>query len=163
MFADPDAAVDFVARSGVDALAVAVGTSHRAVKFTSAEGGQRLRIPLIASIKERLPDTFLVLHDSSSIPADAVRTINAHGGTLDESYGISTEQKQQGVAHGIRKISQGTDSHLTWTAALREFLDAERSVVELSEAIGVTMRAMRGIVAARMREFGSAGQSAVLD
>ncbi|WP_062135280.1 ketose-bisphosphate aldolase [Demequina aestuarii] len=160
VFADPDAAADFVEHTGVDALAVAVGTSHGAVKFTTAEAGQRLRIPLIESIKARLPDTYLVLHGSSSIPADAVRTINAHGGRLDESYGVSTEQKQEGIAHGIRKINQGTDSHLTWTAAIREFLDAQRSVVEPSEAQGVAMRAMSGVVAQRMREFGSSGAGA---
>lgn len=157
VFADPETAADFVSRTRVDALAVAVGTSHGAVKFTTDEGGQRLRIPLIASIKDRLPETYLVLHGSSSIPADAVATINANGGRLEESYGISTEQKQEGIAHGIRKINQGTDSHLVWTAALREFLSTHPGVVEPSEALAVSMRAMTGIVAQRMREFGSAG------
>lgn len=160
VFADPDQAAEFVASTGVDALAVAVGTSHGSVKFTTEEGGQRLRIGLIEQIKTRLPNTFLVLHGSSSIPADAVATINAHGGVLPESYGIATEQKQAGIASGIRKINQGTDSHLTWTAALREFLVAEPSEVEPSVAIGVELAAMSGIVARRMREFGSSGRAA---
>ncbi|MCC2594033.1 ketose-bisphosphate aldolase [Tessaracoccus sp. OS52] len=160
IFADPDTAAHFVEATGVDALAVAVGTSHGAVKFTTAEGGQTLRLSLISAIKERLPDTFLVLHGSSSIPPEHVRTINAHGGKLPESYGVSSEQKQEGIAHGIRKINQGTDSHLAWTAALREFLTTHPSVMEPSEAIACAMSSMRAIVSLRMREFGSSGQSA---
>lgn len=160
VFADPEQAVDFVAATGVDALAVAVGTSHGSVKFTTEQGGQSLRIALIKQIKERLPDTYLVLHGSSSIPPEAVTTINRFGGILPESYGIATEQKREGIGSGIRKINQGTDSHLTWTAALREFLAGEPGEVEPSAAIGRTMRAMTGIVAQRMREFGSAGRAA---
>ncbi|MEQ6898170.1 ketose-bisphosphate aldolase [Microbacterium sp. KR10-403] len=161
IFADPAQAAEFVARTGVDALAVAVGTSHGSVKFTTDEQGQRLRIGLIAQIHAGIPGTFLVLHGSSSIPADSVRTINEHGGRLPSSYGIDTEQKQQGIASGIRKINQGTDSHLAWTAALREALDADRTTVEPSAAIGVTIDAMAAAVAQRMREFGSAGRLAV--
>lgn len=159
VFADPDQAAVFVAATGVDALAVAVGTSHGSVKFTTAEGGQRLRVGLIEEIKARLPETFLVLHGSSSIPADAVATINAHGGRLAESYGIATEQKQEGIASGIRKVNQGTDSHLVWTAALREFLSARPGDVEPSLAIGPSIEAMVGIVRQRMREFGSSGRA----
>lgn len=159
VFADPEQAVEFVAGTGVDALAVAVGTSHGSVKFTG-DGGQRLRIGLIEQIKRGLPDTYLVLHGSSSIPAEAVATINRHGGSLAESYGIATDQKQAGIASGIRKINQGTDSHLTWTAALREFLTVQPSEVEPSAAIGVELAAMSGIVAQRMREFGSSGRAA---
>lgn len=160
IFADPDSAAQFVAATGVDALAVAVGTSHGAVKFTTAEGGQTLRLSLISAIKERLPDTYLVLHGSSSIPSEHVRTINANGGKLPESYGVSSEQKQEGIAHGIRKINQGTDSHLAWTAALREFLVKQPGVMEPSEGIAAAMRSMQAIVALRMREFGSSGKTA---
>jgi ketose-bisphosphate aldolases len=158
VYADPALAREFVERTGVDALAVAVGTSHGAVKFRDADGGQRLKIELVQQIKQVLPDTFLVLHGSSSIPADAVATINAHGGTLAESYGIATEQKQAAVASGIRKINQGTDSHLTWTAALRRFLHERPEEVEPSAAIAVEIAAMSGIVSQRMKEFGSAGR-----
>lgn len=159
VFADPDEAEAFVAATGVDALAVAVGTSHGSVKFTTDQAGQRLRVPLIAEIKTRIPSTYLVLHGSSSIPADAVTSINAHGGDLAESYGISTEQKQAGIASGIRKINQGTDSHLCWTAAQREFLKDEPTVVEPSIGIGASMAGMRAIVSLRMQEFGSAGRT----
>ena len=159
VFADPETAARFVELTRVDALAVAVGTSHGSVKFTDAAGGQRLRIPLIADIKKRLPETFLVLHGSSSVPADAVQTINANGGEVRPSYGISPEQKSEGVATGIRKINQGTDSHLAWTAALREYMTANPEVVEPSELLKPAIDAFRDMVAQRMAEFGSAGQS----
>lgn len=157
-FAEPDQAVSFVDQTGVDALAVAVGTSHGSVKFTTVEQGQRLRIGLIAEIHRRLPETHLVLHGSSSIPADAVATINAHGGDLMTSYGIDTAQKIEGITSGIRKINQGTDSHLAWTAALREFLGREPGVVEPSAALRPAISAMTHMVAQRMREFGSSGR-----
>jgi fructose-bisphosphate aldolase class II len=159
VFADPDTAERFVAETGVDALAVAVGTSHGSVKFTDAAGGQRLRIGLIEQIKRRLPDTYLVLHGSSSVPADAVETINAFGGTVTPSYGIGLKQKQEGITSGIRKINQGTDSHLAWSAALREFLATQPAVVEPSEQLRPAMAAFRDMVALRMREFGSAGRA----
>ncbi|MFV0451462.1 MAG: ketose-bisphosphate aldolase [Propioniciclava sp.] len=159
VFADPDSAADFVAQTGVDALAVAVGTSHGSVKFTDDAGGQRLRIGLIEQIKAKLPDTYLVLHGSSSIPADAVATINQHGGEVAPSYGIDTAQKQQGIRSGIRKINQGTDSHLSWTAALRTFLATHPAVVEPSEQLIPAMGAFTAIVRQRMREFGSSGRA----
>lgn len=157
VFADPDLAVQFVAETSVDALAVAVGTSHGSVKFTDEAGGQRLRIGLIATINSALPDTFLVLHGSSSVPADAVATINANGGSVRPSYGISPEQKSEGIATGIRKINQGTDSHLAWTAALREFMQTNPAVVEPSELLVPANGAFQEMVALRMRQFGSAG------
>jgi fructose-bisphosphate aldolase, class II len=159
VYADPSQAQEFVGRTGVDALAVAVGTSHGSVKFTDESGGQRLRINLIAEIKNRLPHTALVLHGSSSIPVDAVEAINRKGGSVTPSYGIDAAQKRAGIAQGIRKINQGTDSHLAWTAALRTALGDRPSEVEPSPAITAAMAAMTGIVRERMREFGSAGQT----
>jgi fructose-bisphosphate aldolase class II len=159
VYADPSQAEEFVARTGVDALAVAVGTSHGSVKFTDESGGQRLRINLIADIKKRLPQTALVLHGSSSIPLDAVEAINKQGGSVTPSYGIDAVQKQAGISQGIRKINQGTDSHLAWTAALRTVLSEYPSEVEPSSPIAAAMAAMAAIVRERMREFGSAGQT----
>lgn len=159
VFADPDQAVEFVEQTGVDALAVAVGTSHGSVKFTDAAGGQRLRLGLISEIKGRLPDTFLVLHGSSSVPAEAVAAINAHGGDVIPSYGISPAQKADGIAAGIRKINQGTDSHLAWSAALRTLLQDNPAVVEPSEQLRPAIGGFRAMVMQRMREFGSAGRA----
>lgn len=158
VFADPDEAAEFVTLTGVDALAVAVGTSHGSVKFTDEAGGQRLRIGLIEQIKQKLPDTYLVLHGSSSVPADKVAVINQFGGQVTPSYGIDLAQKQEGIRSGIRKINQGTDSHLAWTAALRELLAMTPAVVEPSEQLRPAMGAFQDIVQQRMREFGSAGQ-----
>src|SRR5699024_10565394 len=107
--------------------------------------GQRLRLELIEKIHTQLPDTHLVLHGSSSIPRAAVETINKNGGALAESYGLDTMQKQLGITCGIRKINQGTDSHLAWTAALREHLSSKPSVVEPSAAIRAAMSAMSEI------------------
>ncbi|WP_067245871.1 class II fructose-bisphosphate aldolase [Microbacterium resistens] len=159
VFADPDEAVRFVGETGVDALAVAVGTSHGSVKFTDEAGGQRLRLELISEIKRLLTGTHLVLHGSSSVPGEAVAAINAHGGDVRPSYGISPEQKSSGIAAGIRKINQGTDSHLAWTAALRTFLHEHPPVVEPSEQLRPAIAAFRGMVAQRMKEFGSAGRA----
>lgn len=158
VYADPAQARQFVEMTGVDALAVAVGTSHGSVKFTDDSAEERLRIELIAQIKGLLPSTYLVLHGSSSIPIDAVRMINANGGSVTESFGIDTGQKQEGIRSGIRKINQGTDSHLCWTAGLRSRLSANPSEVEPSAAVGAALDAMRTIVATRMREFGSSGR-----
>jgi fructose-bisphosphate aldolase, class II len=159
VYADPSQAEEFVARTGVDALAVAVGTSHGSVKFADESGGPDLRIDLIGEIKKRLPHTALVLHGSSSIPIEAVETINKHGGSVTPSHGLDTAQKQAAIAQGIRKINQGTDSHLAWTAALRAILNEQPSEVEPSSAIAAAKGAMTGIVRQRMREFGSAGQT----
>ena len=159
VFADPELAAEFVALTSVDALAVAVGTSHGSVKFTDEAGGQRLRIGLIEQIKQRLPETYLVLHGSSSVPADEVAAINRFGGAVIPSYGIDLAQKQEGIRSGIRKINQGTDSHLAWTAALREFLATSPAVVEPSEQLKPAMAAFQRMVQQRMREFGSAGRA----
>lgn len=159
IYADPEEAEHFVRSTGVDALAVAVGTSHGTVKFTDPDNAQRLRPELVAAIKERVPGTGLVLHGSSSIPADLVETINAHGGSLTPSYGIDTERKQAAVEYGIRKVNQGADSHLAWTAALRTALAEHPADVEPSAAVAKAKAAMSAIVAQRMREFGSAGQA----
>ncbi|WP_238335733.1 ketose-bisphosphate aldolase [Serinicoccus kebangsaanensis] len=158
VYADPDQAEEFVLATGVDALAIAVGTSHGSVKFTDPSHVTRLRLDLIRTIAQTLPDTALVLHGSSSVPEAAVERINAAGGRVRPSYGCSTEQKQLGITSGIRKINQGTDSHLAWTAALRERLRDAPHEVEPSVAVGAGMEAMSSMVATRMQQFGSAGK-----
>ena len=158
-YTDPAEAAGFVAATGVDALAVAVGTTHGTVKFTGDHGRQTLRLELIDQIKQLVGGTFLVLHGSSSIPAEAVAIINEHGGAVTPSYGLDAEQKRSGIAHGIRKINQGNDSHLWWTAAARRYLDEHQAEVNPAGELAAGMRAMSAIIAERMREFGSSGKA----
>lgn len=159
VFASPEAAERFVAETGVDALAIAVGTSHGSVKFTTAQGAQRLRLDLIAQIKARLPRTYLVLHGSSSVPRELVDQINNFGGKLTPSFGVSPEQKRAAIAHGIRKINQGTDSHLAWTAAERRFRTLRPEVVDPGLLLKAGMSGMSEMIRQRMREFGSSGKA----
>src|SRR3954447_12291969 len=117
---DPDQAVEFVERTGVDALAVAIGTSHGAYKFSRAPDGDILAMHLIEEVHRRLPDTHLVMHGSSSAPAAPVDRINGAGGHLAPAFGVPVEQIQKGIRHGVRKINVDTDGRLAITAAVRE-------------------------------------------
>ena len=119
---DPDQAVDFVEQTGVDALAVAIGTSHGAYKFTTKPTGDVLAMHLIEEIHTKLPDTHMVMHGSSSVPQELVDRINAAGGKLEATYGVPVEEIQQGIRHGVRKVNVDTDGRLAITAALREAL-----------------------------------------
>jgi fructose-bisphosphate aldolase class II len=159
VLADPGQAAEFVDRTGVDALAVAIGTSHGAYKFTSPPDGSVLHMDLIQEIARRVPDTHLVMHGSSSLPADLRAVINAHGGALPESWGVPESEKARSTTLGIRKINQGMDSHMAYTAAVRRFLDEDRIGVDpaLYESRG--REAMREIVAERMAVFGQAGHA----
>ena len=124
---DPDQAVDFVEKTGVDALAVAIGTSHGAYKFTSKPTGEVLAMHLIEEIHQKLPDTHMVMHGSSSVPQELVDRINAAGGKLEATFGVPVEEIQQGIRHGVRKVNVDTDGRLAITAALREALNADPS------------------------------------
>lgn len=159
VLADPDEAAAFVEATGVDALAVAIGTSHGAYKFISPPDGTVLHMDLITEIAERIPGTHLVMHGSSSLPADLRAVINAHGGTLPESWGVPEPEKARSTKLGIRKINQGMDSHMAFTAAVRSSLDEDGLNVDpaLYERRGRV--AMQQIVADRMHVFGSAGQA----
>ena len=124
---DPDQAVDFVERTGVDALAVAIGTSHGAYKFTKKPDGEVLAMHLIEEIHSKLPETHMVMHGSSSVPDSLVDRINAAGGKLEATFGVPVEEIQQGIRHGVRKVNVDTDGRLAITAALRETLNAHPS------------------------------------
>ena len=159
VLADPDEAAQFVERTGVDALAVAIGTSHGAYKFASPPDGTVLHMDLISEIAARVPGTHLVMHGSSSLPADLREVINAHGGTLPESWGVPEEEKARSTKLGVRKINQGMDSHMAFAAAVRSYLDEDGINVDpaLYERRGRV--AMQQIVAERMQVFGQAGQA----
>ena len=130
VLADPDQAAGFVTATGVDALAVAIGTSHGAYKFDAEPGADVLRLDLIGDIHSRVPGVHLVMHGSSSLPRDLVAEVNAYGGTLPDSWGVPMADKVRAVAAGIRKINQGIDSHLAFTAAVRKSLAADGEAVD---------------------------------
>ena len=159
VLADPDEAEEFVRRTHVDALAVAIGTSHGAYKFTSPPDGTVLHMDLISEIAGRVPGTHLVMHGSSSLPADLREVINAHGGTLPESWGVPEAEKARSTQLGVRKINQGMDSHMAFAAAVRSYLAEDGINVDpaLYERRGRV--AMQEMVAGRMRVFGQAGQA----
>src|SRR3989344_893766 len=118
MLTDPDQAVDFVEKTGVDALALAFGTSHGAYKFKRKPDGEVLKIDLIKEVHKRLPNTHLVMHGSSSVPQELLDIINAHGGKIPETYGVPVAEIQEGIKYGVRKINVDTDSRLAMTGAI---------------------------------------------
>jgi fructose-bisphosphate aldolase class II len=156
---DPEQAVEFVERTGIDALAVAIGTSHGAYKFSSPPTGDVLAMSLIEEIHTRLPDTHLVMHGSSSVTKDLVDRINAFGGQLRPTWGVPIEQIRLGIRHGVRKINVETDIRLTMTGALRQTLAEHPADFEPRGYLGVARDAMRAIYEERMTQFGQAGHA----
>ncbi|MGE3192833.1 MAG: ketose-bisphosphate aldolase [Microbacteriaceae bacterium] len=159
ILADPDEAEAFVAATGVDALAVAIGTSHGAYKFTSPPDGNVLHMDLISEIAARIPDTHLVMHGSSSLPADLREIINAHGGSLPESWGVPEDEKARSTLLGVRKINQGMDSHMAYSATLRTVLAEDGLTMDPAPSQRQARLAMQKMVAERMHVFGQAGQA----
>ena len=156
---DPDQAVEFVQKTGVDALAVAIGTSHGAYKFTQKPDREVLAMHLIEEIHQKLPETHMVMHGSSSVPQDLVDRINAAGGNLEATYGVPVEEIQEGIRHGVRKINVDTDGRLAITAALRESLQANPKEFDPRAFFKPAREAIKEVVAERMRQFGSAGHA----
>ena len=122
LLTDPEQAADFVKQTGVDALAIAIGTSHGAYKFTRPPTGDILAIDRIKAIHERIPQTHLVMHGSSSVPQDWLAVINEFGGKIPETYGVPVEEIQEGIKHGVRKVNIDTDLRLAATGAIRRYL-----------------------------------------
>ena len=120
LLTDPEQAADFVRRTQLDALAIAIGTSHGAYKFTRKPTGDILAIERIKEINRRLPNTHLVMHGSSSVPQDLLATIRQYGGNMKETYGVPVEEIQEAIKHGVRKVNIDTDNRLAFTAAVRE-------------------------------------------
>jgi fructose-bisphosphate aldolase, class II len=156
---DPDQAVDFVERTGIDALAVAIGTSHGAYKFPRRPDGQILAMHLIEEIHRRLPQTHLVMHGSSSVPASLIERINAAGGRMAPAFGVPVEEIQLGIEHGVRKINVDTDGRLAITAAAREALASKPDEFDPRHFTRASREGMREVVAERMRQFGQAGHA----
>jgi fructose-bisphosphate aldolase class II len=156
---DPDQAVEFVAATGIDALAVAIGTSHGAYKFSRKPDGEVLAMSLIEEIHQRLPETHLVMHGSSSVPRELVEEINRYGGQMKESWGVPVEEIQRGIQHGVRKINVDTDSRLAITGAIRKHLAEHPSDFDPRDYLKPARAAMQQVIEARMTAFGQAGHA----
>jgi len=154
---DPEEAERFVAETGCDALAVAIGTSHGAYKFTKKPTGDVLKMDVIAEINRRLPNTHLVMHGSSSVPRHLVEIINEHGGNLKESYGVPVEAIQEGIKHGVRKINVDTDNRLAITGAIRKLFAEQPDKFDPRDYMKPARVAMAEVVKDRMIAFGQAG------
>ena len=159
MLTDPEQAADFVKRTGVDALAIAIGTSHGAYKFTRQPTGDILAIDRIAAIHAQVPQTHLVMHGSSSVPQEWLAIIRAHGGDIKETYGVPVEEIRRGIRSGVRKVNIDTDIRLAMTGAMRQTLAEERSEFDPRRALMAAKKAARGICRQRFEAFGSAGQA----
>ncbi len=154
---DPEEAERFVKDTGCDALAVAIGTSHGAYKFTQKPTGDVLKMSLIEDIHRRLPNTHLVMHGSSSVPQELLEIINQYGGQMKESYGVPVEAIQQGIKHGVRKINVDTDNRLAITGAIRKVFAEQPDKFDPRDYLKPARIAMAEVVKARMIAFGQAG------
>jgi fructose-bisphosphate aldolase class II len=156
---DPDQAVEFVERTGIDALAVAIGTSHGAYKFTERPTGDVLAMNLIEEIHSRLPHVHLVMHGSSSVPQDLVEQINRYGGRIRPTFGVPVEEIQQGIRHGVRKVNVDTDSRLAVTGAIRKVFSEDPEEFDPRQYLAPARTAMQKVIAERMTQFGQAGHA----
>lgn len=156
---DPDQAVDFVNKTNIDALAVAIGTSHGAYKFTRKPDGKILKMELIKTIHQKLPTTHLVMHGSSSVPQDLQEIVNKYGGEIKPTWGVPVEEIQLGIKHGVRKINVDTDNRLAITGAIRKHMAENPSEFDPRKYMSPAREAMKKVVMARMKSFGQAGHA----
>jgi len=159
MLTDPVQAKDFVERTGVDALAIAIGTSHGAYKFTRQPTGDILAMDRIAAIHAAIPNTHLVMHGSSSVPQEWLKIIREYGGTIKETYGVPVEEIQRGIKSGVRKINIDTDIRLAMTGAIRQTLAKDTSEFDPRKALIAARKAASALCKDRFEAFGCAGQA----
>jgi fructose-bisphosphate aldolase, class II len=159
LLTDPEQAADFVKRTQLDALAIAIGTSHGAYKFTRKPTGDILAIDRIKEIHRRLPNTHLVMHGSSSVPQDLLETIRKYGGNMKETYGVPVSEIQEAIKFGVRKINIDTDVRLAMTAACRKFLAENPDKFDAREWLKPAREAATAICKQRYLEFGCEGQA----
>jgi len=160
LLTDPDQAVEFVARTAVDALAVACGTSHGAYKFTRRPDGDILAMGVIEAIHKRLPNTHLVMHGSSSVPQELQDIINAHGGQMLQTFGVPVEEIVRGIRHGVRKVNIDTDCRMAMAAEFRRVAVNAPEEFDPRKFLKPAMDAMRDLCRARFEAFGTAGNAA---
>ncbi|HHJ39594.1 MAG: fructose-1,6-bisphosphate aldolase [Methylothermaceae bacteria B42] len=159
LLTDPDEAADFVKKTKIDALAIAIGTSHGAYKFTRPPTGDILAIERIKEIHARIPDTHLVMHGSSSVPQDWLEIINSYGGDMGQTYGVPVEEIVEGIKHGVRKVNIDTDLRMASTGAMRKFLAENPKEFDPRKIFKVATAAMKDICKARYEAFGCAGNA----
>ena len=159
LLTDPDQAVDFVEKTGVDALAIAMGTSHGAYKFSRKPDGEILAMSVIEEIHRRLPNTHLVMHGSSSVPQDLQDIINQYGGKMKPTWGVPVEEIQRGIKHGVRKINIDTDTRMAMTGQIRKVLSENPAEFDPRKYLKPAMEAMTKLCKQRLEEFGTAGQA----
>ncbi len=160
LLTDPDEARDFVDKTGVDALAIAIGTSHGAYKFTRKPTGDILAMDRIAAIHAKIPNTHLVMHGSSSVPQEWLEIIRQYGGDIKETYGVPVEEIQRGIKNGVRKINIDTDIRLAMTGAIRKSHAEHPSEFDPRKYLTEARKAAKGICKARFEAFGTAGWAA---
>ena len=159
LLTDPDQAADFVKETQLDALAIAIGTSHGAYKFSRKPTGDILAIDRIKEIHRRVPNTHLVMHGSSSVPQELLAEIREFGGDMKETYGVPVEEIREGIRHGVRKVNIDTDIRLAMTGAIRRYMAQNPSKFDPREYLKPAMAAAKNICAQRYEQFGCAGMA----
>ena len=162
LLTDPDEAVQFVERTQVDALAVAIGTSHGAYKFSRKPTGEILAISRIEEIHSRLPNTHLVMHGSSSVPQEWLDMINAYGGKIPETYGVPVEEIQKGIKSGVRKVNIDTDNRLAFTAAIRQAAAKDPANFDPRHFLKPAIKYMQQVCAERYEQFWCSGKASTI-
>ena len=159
LLTDPDQAVDFVARTKVDALAIACGTSHGAYKFSRKPDGDILAMNIIEEIHQKLPNTHLVMHGSSSVPQELQDIINEYGGEMPQTFGVPVEEIVRGIRHGVRKVNIDTDCRMAMTGQFRKIATTSPAEFDPRKFLKPAMDAMRDLCRNRFEAFGTAGQA----
>ena len=159
LLTDVEEAADFVKKTGVDALAIAIGTSHGAYKFTKQPTGKILRIDRVKEIHERIPSVHLVMHGSSSVPQDWLKIINSYGGDMGQTYGVPVEEIVEGIKNGVRKVNIDTDLRMASTGSIRKHLQDNPANFDPRKFLKESTKGMKEICKARFEAFGSAGQA----
>lgn len=159
LLTDPDQAVDFVTRTKVDALAIACGTSHGAYKFSRKPDGEILAMRVIEEIHQKLPNTHLVMHGSSSVPQELQDIINAHGGEMPQTYGVPVEEIERGIRHGVRKVNIDTDCRMAMTGQFRKVAQEKPQEFDPRKFLQPAIDAMEALCRDRFERFGTAGNA----
>ncbi|MTJ82024.1 MAG: fructose-bisphosphate aldolase class II [Telmatospirillum sp.] len=159
LLTDPDQAVDFVRKTRVDALAIAMGTSHGAYKFSRKPTGDILAMHVVKEINRRMPNLHLVMHGSSSVPQELQDIINQYGGEIPQTFGVPVEEIQQGIKHGVRKINIDTDCRMAITGQIRKVFAEKKSEFDPRSYLKPAMAAMQTLCESRYEQFGAAGQA----